>query len=83
MLMSVRCFLAFVQMDAVSIAKDLSTVSALKALRWMELAVCAWVRFVPLCISCMKPAMNCSYSLGSDQSKTIRSVSGNALNEIF
>lgn len=24
-----------------------------------------------------------SYSLGSDQSKTIRSVSGNALNEIF
>lgn len=46
--MSVRCFLAFVQTDAVSIAKDLFTVSALKDLRWMELAVCVLVRFIPL-----------------------------------
>lgn len=48
----------FVQMDVVSIAKDLFIVNALKALRWMELAGCVWVRFIPWCNLCMKPAMN-------------------------
>lgn len=28
-------------------------------------------RFMPLCILCMKPVMNLSYSLGSDQSKPL------------
>ena len=83
MLMSVRCFLAFVQMDAVLIAKDLFIVSALKALRWMELAVCVWVRVMPWCVLCIKPAMNFCYSLGCDQSKTIRSIARNTLSEIF
>lgn len=42
-LMNVRCFLAFAQMDGASTAKDLFIVSALKALHWMELAVCVWI----------------------------------------
>lgn len=63
-LMSVRYFLEFVQMDAVSIAKDLFIVSVPKASHWMELAVCVWVRFMSLCILCLKPGMDFSYFLG-------------------
>ena len=73
--MSVRCFLAFAQMDAASTAKDLFIVSALKGLRWMELAVCVWVRF-----------MNQAYIFlfWSGLTKSIRLVAGKlALNEIF
>lgn len=70
-LMSVRYFLAFVQMDAALIAKDLFIVSAPKALHWMELAVCVWVRFMSLCILCMKSKMDFSYFLGIEHFKII------------
>lgn len=73
--MSVRCFLASAQMDAVSTAEDLFIVSALKALHWMELAVCVWVRF-----------MNQAYIFlfWSVLTKCIRLVAGKlALNKVF
>lgn len=62
-------------MDGASTAKDLFIVSALKALHWMELAVCVWVRF-----------MNQAYIFlfWSGLTKCIRLVAGKlALNEVF